>query len=137
MRTPLYRSRPVAPYPVTEGAERINDFILMSEGLSNSYMIETSEGNIQINTGMFFEAPVHKKNYEAIATQPTRYLVVTQGHVDHVGGTAYLRKEWPGLKLIATSANAEHQAYDGRLARFRAACFDFHNAPSPIAAGFR
>lgn len=121
MRKPLYKSRPVAPYPVTDGAERINDFILMSEGLSNSYLIETSEGNIQINTGMFFEAPVHKKNYEAIATQPTRYLVVTQGHVDHVGGTAYLRKEWPGLELIATTANAEHQAYDGRLARFRAA----------------
>ncbi|MED5261418.1 MAG: alkyl sulfatase dimerization domain-containing protein [Myxococcota bacterium] len=120
MRTPLYKSRPVAPYPPTEGIERINDFILLSEGLSNSYMIETSEGNIQINAGMFFEAPIHKANYEAVAQQPTRYLVVTQGHVDHVGGTAFLRKEWPGLQLIATSGNAEHQAYDGRLGRFRA-----------------
>ena len=121
MRKPLYKSRPVAPYPATEGVERINDFILLSEGLSNSYLIETSEGNIQINTGMFFEAPMHQHNYEEVATQPTRYLIVTQGHVDHVGGTAYLRKQSPGLELIATSANAEHQAYDGRLGRFRAA----------------
>ena len=32
---------------------QINDFIFLSEGASNSYLIETSEGNILINTGIF------------------------------------------------------------------------------------
>ncbi|MCA9503684.1 MAG: MBL fold metallo-hydrolase [Myxococcales bacterium] len=119
MAQPVWRSRPGEMVPASEGTQRINDFIHLSEGLSNSFLITTDEGNVVVNTGMFFEAPQHKANYAAISDAPLRYIVFTQGHVDHVGGTDCLRE--PGTKVIAQAGNPEHQAYDRRLARFRAA----------------
>jgi alkyl sulfatase BDS1-like metallo-beta-lactamase superfamily hydrolase len=119
MKEPLWRSRPGEPYAATLGAQRINDFIHLSEGLSNSFLLTTAEGRIIINTGMGFEAPVHKANFDAISTAPLRYIILTQGHVDHVGGVDFLRE--PETEIIAQAGNAEHQAYDARLAAFRGA----------------
>ena len=119
MRDPIYKSRPVEPNPARLGGERINDFIVLSEGFSNSYLIETSEGNIQLNAGMGFEAPVHKRNFESFSSSPVVYLILTQGHTDHVGGVGYFRRQYPDMKVIAQAGNQEHQAYDQRLAEFR------------------
>lgn len=123
MAEPIWKSRPGEMFAASLGTEPINDFIHYSEGLSNCFLITTDEGNIVVNTGMFFEAPYHKKNYEAISDAPLRYIIFTQGHVDHVGGTDFLRQpgtlSQPGTQVIAQSGNAEHQAYDRRLARFR------------------
>jgi len=121
MRDPIYRRRPVEPNPVRfDSARRINDFILQCEAFSNSYLIETPAGGIQLNAGMGFEAPVIQHNFRAFTQSPTRYLVLTQGHVDHVGGVAWFREHNPGMEVVATAGNPEHQAYDGRLAAFRA-----------------
>ena len=49
-----------------------------------------SEGRIVVNTGMGFEAPVHRANYDAVDLSPIRYVILTQGHYDHVGGTDVL-----------------------------------------------
>ena len=119
-RNPLYRSRPVAPDMARFGGERINDFIALSEGASNSYLVMTSEGNVQINAGMGFEAPVHRQNFAEFSQAPLCYLSLTQGHVDHVGGVAHFREHNPGMQVIAQAGNPEHQAYDSRLADFRA-----------------
>jgi len=119
MRDPLYKTRPVEPNAARFGGERINDFIVMSEGNSNAYLIQTSEGNIQVNAGMFYEAKVHERNFDDFSTDPVRYLILTQGHVDHVGGVQHFRDKHPGLEVIATAANEEHQTYDARLAPFR------------------
>lgn len=119
---PIYKSRPHAPEAARFGrCERINDFICLSEGTSNSYLIETPEGDILINSGMGFEAPVHASNYESLGVVPgnIKYLVYTQGHVDHVGGTRYFRERNPGLTVIAQAGNEEHQTYDARLQPFR------------------
>ena len=122
MRTPIYQSRPYGPSAARFGGERINDFIVMSEGCSNSYLIETADGNILVNTGMGFEAPVHFSNYQALssAAGTIKYVITTQGHVDHVGGVQFFRDKNPGLQYIAQAGNAEHQAYDSRLQAFRA-----------------
>lgn len=122
MRNPVYPSRPVAPEAARFGrCQRINDFIVLSEGTSNVYLIETPEGNILVNSGMGFEAPVHKANLEQFATGPITHLITTQGHVDHLGGVQYFRDLHPGLSYIAQADNAEHQCYDNRLQPFRAA----------------
>ena len=122
---PLYKSRPVAPAPARFGwCSRFNDFISVSEGNSNTSRIETPEGHLLINSGMGFEAPVHHANFRELAGEidgRLRYLVVTQGHVDHVGGVQYFRDRNPGLQLVAQANNEEHQAYDARLTRFRQA----------------
>jgi alkyl sulfatase BDS1-like metallo-beta-lactamase superfamily hydrolase len=119
-RQPLYRSRPVEPNPARfDTGQRVNDFIVLSEAFSNCYLLQTAEGNIQVNAGMGIEAPVIRHNFDAFSTDPLRYLVVTQGHVDHVGGVDYFREHNPGLQVVAQAGNPEHQAYDGRLAAFR------------------
>ncbi|KAA1192483.1 MBL fold metallo-hydrolase [Pseudohalioglobus sediminis] len=131
MREPLYRQRPVGPEAAAFGrCQRINDFIVMSEGNSNVYLIETPAGNILVNSGMGFEAPVHAHNLAQFSEAPIRHLVLTQGHVDHVGGVQYFRERNPGLRCIAQAGNAEHQAYDARLQAFRAArsAFRFQQA---------
>jgi alkyl sulfatase BDS1-like metallo-beta-lactamase superfamily hydrolase len=121
MRDPLYRQRPVEPNPVRfDSARRINDFIVLCEAFSNCYLLQTPDGDIQVNAGMGIEAPVIDRNFRAFTDAPLRYLVFTQGHVDHVGGTAFLRDQHPGLQVIAQAENPEHQAYDARLAPFRA-----------------
>ena len=118
-RNPLYKQRRVEPNAARFGGEKINDFIFVSEGNSNGYLITTPEGNIQINAGMGSEAPVFKKNFDSFSDAPVKYLITTQGHVDHVGGVQYFRDHNPGMQYIAQANNQEHQTYDGRLQAFR------------------
>ncbi|MDX1733503.1 MAG: alkyl sulfatase dimerization domain-containing protein [Halioglobus sp.] len=120
MRDPIYKTRPVAPNPARFGGQRINDFVVLSEAFSNAYLIETDEGCVQLNAGMGMEAPVIDANFREFTDQPVHSLIFTQGHVDHVGGTAWFRERNPGLRVIASANNPEHQAYDARLAPFRA-----------------
>jgi len=121
MRTPVYRSRPggfdIQPASQNE-AKRINDFIYLSEGLSNSYLVLTDGGRVVINTGMGFESPIHKRNYEAVDTRPVRYILLTQAHVDHVGGVDLFREE--GTQVIAQAGNQAFQTEDAMLRPFRA-----------------
>ncbi|NQX89968.1 MAG: MBL fold metallo-hydrolase, partial [Halioglobus sp.] len=120
-RHPLYRDRPIEPNPARfDTAVRVNDFVLMTEAFSNVYLLQSPEGNIQVNAGMGIEAPAIKHNFDVYTQAPLRYLVLTQGHVDHVGGVEYFRQHNPGLQVIAQAGNIAHQAYDGRLAAFRA-----------------
>jgi alkyl sulfatase BDS1-like metallo-beta-lactamase superfamily hydrolase len=123
MREPLYKKRRIAPAAAEfdQHCGRINDFIVVSEGCSNVYLIETPAGGILINAGQGFEAPVHQHNLRKFSNVPIKYLITTQGHVDHVGGVSYFRDLNPGLIYIAQEGNDEHQNYDGRLSGFRAA----------------
>ena len=119
MSEPVYRSRPSGfdLLPATEGTRAINDFIHLSEGLSNAWLVVTPEGRVVINTGMGFESPVHKRNFDAIDSGPVRYIILTQGHVDHVGGVDLLRE--PGTRVVAQANNQPHQEDDSRIAAFR------------------
>ena len=119
MRDPIYKKRPIEPNPARFGGQRINDFIVLCQAFSNCYLLQTPDGNIQINAGMGMEAPVIKSNFDDFSPDPLRYLIVTQGHVDHVGGVAFFRQHNPGLEVIAQAGNPEHQAYDARLSQFR------------------
>ena len=122
MSEPVYRSRPggfdIQPAS-QEQAEKVLDGIYLSRGLSNSFLVVTREGRVVINTGMGFEAPVHKRNYDAVDDSPIRYIVLTQGHVDHVGGFDFIAES--GTELVAQANNAECQADDARLSQFRPA----------------
>jgi alkyl sulfatase BDS1-like metallo-beta-lactamase superfamily hydrolase len=121
MPPPLYRTRPggfdIRPASQPE-AVAINDFVYVSEGLSNSYLVVTPEGRVVINTGMGFEAPVHKRNFDAVDSGPVRYVLLTQGHVDHVGGVDLFLE--PGTEVVAQARNPSHQEDDARIAPFRA-----------------
>jgi alkyl sulfatase BDS1-like metallo-beta-lactamase superfamily hydrolase len=106
-------------------AQRINDFVYASHGLSNTYMVSTSEGRVVINTGMGFESPVHKRNFDAADSGLTRYILLTQAHVDHVGGVDQFLEA--GTEVVAQAGNPAHQQEDARLqgARRRRSMFAF------------
>jgi alkyl sulfatase BDS1-like metallo-beta-lactamase superfamily hydrolase len=87
--------------------------IWCSPGMSSSYMITTSVGRIVVNTGMWFEGRVHKRNYDAVTDMPTRYVVLTQSHTDHIGGIDTFRED--GTQLIAQQNIHRCQADDVRI----------------------
>lgn len=119
MISPLIANRPPATEirPAIGVATAVADGVWMSPGLSNSYLVTTSDGAVLINTGMGFEAPAHQSAYAAVDSSPIRYIVLTQGHVDHVGGVDMLRG--PDTQVIAQRANQACQADDARIAAFR------------------
>jgi len=55
MAEPLWKSRPGEPDPATYGSQQINDFIHLSEGFSNSFLITTDAGRIIVNTSIISE----------------------------------------------------------------------------------
>jgi alkyl sulfatase BDS1-like metallo-beta-lactamase superfamily hydrolase len=133
MPAPLYRTRPggfdIQPASAPQ-AVRINEFIYLSPGLSNSFLVVTPEGRVIVNTGMGFEAAVHKRNFDAVDSGPVRYILLTQAHVDHVGGVELLRED--ATEIVAQAGNPGYQAEDSRLRRARASRSRFAFA-GPIA----
>jgi alkyl sulfatase BDS1-like metallo-beta-lactamase superfamily hydrolase len=101
-----------APHAIDLGAG-----IWCSPGMSSTYLITTADGRIVVNTGMWFEARVHKRNYDAVTTAPTRYIVLTQSHTDHIGGVDTFRED--DTQLVAQSNISSCQADDERIHGFR------------------
>jgi alkyl sulfatase BDS1-like metallo-beta-lactamase superfamily hydrolase len=116
----IHRERPgaeaIAPCTGARAVE-LGDGIWLSPGLSNSYLLQTDDGRIVINTGMGFEGPLHRLAFDAVDPAPTRTIVFTQGHYDHVGGTDSLRDE--GTELVAQANFSQWRADNERLEAFR------------------
>ena len=118
---PIYLSRPGAEDIVganAPAAQEVRPGIWMSPGLSNSFLLTTDAGRIVINTGMGFEGPVHRGNYDAVDSSPVRYVILTQGHVDHVGGIDVVAD--PDSEIVAQADWATWRRDNEVLAAFRA-----------------
>lgn len=87
--------------------------IYCSPGMSSSYLITADGARVVVNTGMWFEAKTHKRNYDAVTTAPTRYLILTQSHTDHIGGIDLFRED--GTELVAQQNITTCQADDERI----------------------
>ena len=91
--------------------------IFMSGGTSNAYLVRARDSRVIINTGLGFEAITHKRLFDTVCDLPTSHILVTQGHVDHVGGVARFRE--PGTLLIAQANNRACQRDDERIHAIR------------------
>lgn len=91
----------------------IDGLIYRSGGNTAAYMILTDNGRIIVNTGMGYEAPHHKRVFDAICPGPTHHIITTQAHVDHVGGVDLFTE--PGTTYIAQANNPACQADDRRI----------------------
>jgi alkyl sulfatase BDS1-like metallo-beta-lactamase superfamily hydrolase len=71
-----------------QSARRINDHILLSPGVSWSYVVTSDNGDVVVNTGMPIEGPRHRERFEQLLGRPLKVakVVVTQSHPDHMGG---------------------------------------------------
>ncbi|WP_406813686.1 MBL fold metallo-hydrolase [Mycobacterium sp. M23085] len=121
MSEPVYRTRPGADAmrPASaEKAEEIATGLWCSPGLSNSYLLTTTEGRVIVNTGMGFEGPVHRANFDAVDSSPVRYVIFTQGHVDHVGGLDSVRD--PETVVVAQANWKSWRDDNDRLIPYRA-----------------
>ena len=137
MREPIYKSRPVDPYTaMPDQCERVHKHVVLSEGLSNVYLIETDGPSIVINSGTSFEGAVHLDNFATHSDAPVSHLVLTQGHIDHVGGIPVFREANPGLEVVAQAGNPEHQAYEVLLASHRQKRSHFAFGPELKSAFF-
>jgi alkyl sulfatase BDS1-like metallo-beta-lactamase superfamily hydrolase len=125
MASDLVRARPDA-FSITaahqDGAVPVCDLgagatLWLSEGLSNSWLIVTPAGRVVVNTGMGFEAPVHRALYDAVDDGPITHVILTQGHVDHLGGVDRFLDD--GTEVVAQESNAACQADDARIHAFR------------------
>jgi alkyl sulfatase BDS1-like metallo-beta-lactamase superfamily hydrolase len=119
---PIWRIRPgaeaMAPASALQ-AEPLAPGIWCSPGLTNAYLLTTADGRVVINTGMGFEAAVHRANFDAVDPGPVRYIVITQGHYDHVGGIDTLRD--PLTKVVAQANWRTWRDDNERLMTYRAA----------------
>jgi glyoxylase-like metal-dependent hydrolase (beta-lactamase superfamily II) len=96
---------------------RIADGVYMSEGTTNSYLVTTPEGDVVISTGLVVEGPIHRAKFDRVSTAPVRYIVLTQAHVDIIGGAPSFAG--PGTEIIAHVNSPACQADDVRIDGFR------------------
>jgi alkyl sulfatase BDS1-like metallo-beta-lactamase superfamily hydrolase len=98
-------------------AHAVAEGIYRSGGCTAAYLVLTDSGRIIVNTGMGFEAPHHKRVFDAIRPGPTHSIITTQAHVDHVGGVDLFRQE--GTQYVAQQNNQLCQADDARIRALR------------------
>ena len=106
--TPVYDD---PAYPIIDG------LIYRSGGTTAAYMILTDTGRVIVNTGMGYEAPHHKRVFDAIRSGPTHHIITTQAHVDHVGGVDLFKEE--STTYIAQANNPACQSDDKRIQGLR------------------
>ncbi|MDB5447241.1 MAG: hypothetical protein JWQ97_2558 [Phenylobacterium sp.] len=73
------------------GAERINDFIWMSRGTSNGYLLTSEAGEVVVNTGAPGEGARYRERFEQALGRrlDVKKIVFTQNHFDHIGGWSH------------------------------------------------
>ncbi len=98
-------------HPVVDG------LVFRSGGTTAAYLVLTDAGRMIVNTGMGFEAPHHRRLFDAVRPGPTHHIITTQGHVDHVGGVDLFRE--PGTTYLAQANNPACQADDQRIQGLR------------------
>src|ERR1700730_6615536 len=95
---------------------KITDSIYMAPMTSNVYLVMTSEGNMVIDTAPAKDAHQARDLLTAVSHAPVKYIVLTHGHADHIGGIDLWRQ--PGTQIIAQRNYVEFVNYVTRLEGF-------------------
>jgi glyoxylase-like metal-dependent hydrolase (beta-lactamase superfamily II) len=93
------------------------NFVLGIPPDGNTILLQGSEGLVVVDTGRHLEHTQRILDFAKAAKLPVKAVVNTHWHLDHVGGNLLLRREFPQLRVLATSAI--EQAMTGFLAEYR------------------
>lgn len=91
----IHRERPGAEAITAatgDPAVALDECIWVSRGVSNSYAVATNNGRLIVNTGLSLEGPFHRRAFDQFCSDPTRAIIITQGHADHWGGVGSFRE---------------------------------------------
>lgn len=78
------------------------------------------EKSALIDTGFAFTGPtIEKQVKEILGDKPLDYILLTHSHYDHVGSLSYLRKVFPGVKVLASAKTAKVFTSDNAKAFMR------------------
>lgn len=83
----------------------------------NSVILEAPEGLVVIDTGRHAAHTQAILDFAKKAARPISAVINTHWHLDHIGGNALIRREYPAARIYAS--NALHDAMTGFLASYR------------------
>lgn len=83
----------------------------------NTVVLRGPEGLVVVDTGRHVEHTRRIVDHARAAKLDVRAVINTHWHLDHVGGNVLLRREFPGLRVVAS--DAIHAALGGFLADYR------------------
>jgi alkyl sulfatase BDS1-like metallo-beta-lactamase superfamily hydrolase len=95
---------------------KINDAIYMAPTSGNVFLVNTPAGSVVIDTASSDQAPEAKKLLSAEQHGPVKYIVLTHGHADHIGGISLWKES--GTEIIAQRNYVEFVNYVARLEGF-------------------
>ena len=106
----------VQAQPAPPKVVKINDSIYMATVVGNIYLVTTPAGNVVIDTATERDAPEGKRLLGAQSHGPVKYIILTHGHADHIGGINLWKEA--GTQIIAQRNYAEFLNYVTRLDGF-------------------
>jgi len=95
---------------------RISPSIYMAPMTSNVYLVMTRAGNVVIDTAPARDAAEARALLRAVSHAPVRYIILTHGHADHIGGIRLWKQ--PDTRIIAQRNYVELVNYVTRLEGF-------------------
>jgi alkyl sulfatase BDS1-like metallo-beta-lactamase superfamily hydrolase len=99
-------------------ALKVNEAIYQGIGFGNTFLVTTSAGNVIIDTSSPAAAAKHVKLLKAVSQAPVKYIILTHGHGDHIGGVNLWKEA--GTEIIAQRQSVEFAHYQHRLQGFYA-----------------
>jgi alkyl sulfatase BDS1-like metallo-beta-lactamase superfamily hydrolase len=97
-------------------AVKISDSIYMAATTGNVYLVTTPAGNVVIDTALAAQAPDARKVLIAENHGPVKYIILTHGHADHIGGIPLWKEA--GTQIVAQRNYVEFVNYVTRLEGF-------------------